>query len=260
MAPPSGADIQASSPGGWFACLEPRAEARARVYVFPHAGAGPGALGALAAELPESIELWALNLPGRQVRRDEAPRTELEPLIEEVAADLTEAPGYHALFGYCGGALLAYLTARRSRPGRLFVASFAAPDLALISRRLHTLPGDLFWEMVLAQGGVPPELAALTELRPVFEPALRADFGLYAGYLHHRAEPLDVPITVLYGRDDTDLSLGGLLGWRRQSTVRPDLCDVPGGHWLVDEDPAGVAARLAGRIMADLPLTAARPE
>jgi surfactin synthase thioesterase subunit len=260
MATVSGSDVLASRPGGWFVCLEPRTEPSARIYVFPHAGAGPAALAALAAELPNSIELWALNLPGRQARLEEAPRTELEPLIGEITADLAEASGYYALFGYCGGGLLAYLAARRSTPKRLFVGSFAAPDLALVPRRLHTLPGEMFWQLVLDLGGVPPELAARAELRPVFEAALRADFALYAGYYHHRAEPLDVPVTVLYGRDDTGLAMGALLGWRRETTVRPDLCPVPGGHWLVDEDPAGVAACLAERILTDPSFPAARPQ
>jgi surfactin synthase thioesterase subunit len=255
----SDSDVLATRPGGWFVCLEPRSEPSARIFVFPQAGAGPAALGALAGELPDSIELWALNLPGRQARFGEAPCTELEPLIREITIDLAEVSGYYALFGYCGGALLAYLAARRSTPKRLFVGSFAAPDLALVPRRLHTLPGEMFWQLVLDAGGVPPELAARTKLRPVFEAALRADFALYAGYYHHRAKPLAVPVTVLYGRDDTELTLGSLLGWRRETTVRPDLCPMPGGHWLVDEDPAGLAACLAERILTDPSLCAARP-
>lgn len=250
-----GYDAPASTPTGWFVRLEQRPRARARLYVFPHAGAGPGAIGTLAAELPETIEAWALNLPGRQARLDEPPRTDLASLVAELAADTADdaagTPGYRAYFGYCGGALVAYLTARLSPPHRLFVGSFAAPDVALLPRRLHLLPGDTFWDVVLAQGGVPPELAR-AELRPVFESALRADFALYAGYHHRPTDPLDVPISVLHGRGDGELSRGSLLGWRRQSTSRPDLCELEVGHWLVDEDPARVAACLADRIEADL--------
>lgn len=242
----------------WFVPLEHRARASTRLYVFPHAGAGPGALGRLAGELAPSIEVWALNLPGRQARLAEPPCTDLEWLVGALAADLAAAPGRYAFFGYCGGALLAYLVARRTAPERLFVGSFAAPDLALIPRRLHRLPASLFWDVVLAQGGVPPELAERTEVRPVFEPGLRADFALYANYRHRPGGPLDVPITVLYGRDDTELSRGELLGWRRQTSSPPDLCEVPAGHWFIDEAPAAVAASLAARLRADADSTAYR--
>lgn len=237
----------------WFVPVERREQARARLYVFPHAGGGPGAVAALAAALPGEVEAWALNLPGRQARLDESPRTDLEPLIAELAGaiDADDTPGYRAYFGYCGGALLAYLTARHSRPQRLFVGSFAAPDMALVPRRLHLLPGEAFWDVVLEQGGVPPELAR-TDLRPVFEDALRADFALYAGYHHRPTDPLDVPISVLFGRDDPELSRGSLLGWRRHSTSRPDMCELAVGHWMVDEDPTTVAVCLADRIRADV--------
>jgi len=245
----------AGTPNGWFVRLERREQARARLYVFPHAGGGPGALGPLATALPETIEPWVLSLPGRQARLAEPPRTDLEPLVAELAADLNDdaavRPGYRAFFGYCGGALLAYLTALRSTPQRLVVGSFAAPDVALVPRRLHLLPGNTFWDVVLAQGGVPPELAR-ADLRPVFEGALRADFALYADYRHRPTGPLDAPISVIFGRDDDTLSRGSLLGWRRHSTSRPDMCDLTVGHWLVDDDPAVVAACLADRINTDL--------
>jgi surfactin synthase thioesterase subunit len=252
------------TPKGWFVRLEHRERAHTRLYVFPHAGAGPGALAALAAELPETVELWALNLPGRQARLHEPPRTDLEQLVADLvddltAADETDGPVRRAYFGYCGGALLAYLAARRVAPQRLFVGSFAAPDVALVPRRLHRLPGDTFWDVVVEQGGVPPELAR-PELRPVFEGALRADFALYADYHHRAAKPLPMPITVLYGQDDTELSRGSLLGWRRQSGAEVDLCELRTGHWLVDEDPAGAAACIADRIRSDAagPVGAAR--
>lgn len=243
----------AATPGGWFVRAATREDARARVYVFPHVGGGPGSVASLAEAFPETVEPWALNLPGRQARFEEPPRTDLEPLVAELAADLASAggPPYRAFLGYCGGALLAYLTARLSPPDRLCVGSFAAPDVALVPRRLHLLPGELFWDVVLAQGGVPPELTR-QELRPVFESAIRADFALCASYFHRRTEPLAVPITVLRGSHDDELSRGSVLGWRRHSTAGLDVRELDTGHWLVDEAPARVAQCVAECVSADL--------
>lgn len=246
-----------STRDGWFVRVAAREQARARLFVFPHAGGGPGAVGELAEHLPEHVEPWVLNLPGRQARLGEAPCTELEPLVAALAADLAAARDGlpHVLFGYCGGALLAYLAARGCPPDRLVVGSYAAPDVARVPRRLHLLGDEDFWDTVLDQGGVPAELAR-PDLRPLFEPTLRADFALYAAYHHVPVEPFDVPITVLHGRTDTELRRGGLLGWRRQSTAAVELAEVPAGHWLVDEAPAEVAAVLADRIDADLGVVA----
>lgn len=236
----------------WFIPVLTRPEPWARLFVLPHAGAGPAAAGALAAAMPAGVEVWALNLPGRQARQDEPPCTDLTGLIGELTSWLRRHGDLpYALFGYCGGALLGYLAAAGAAPRSLFVSGFAAPDVAVVPRRLSRFPSGLFWEVVLEQGGVSPELAELTELRPVFEPALRADFGLYAQYLDHAA-PLDVPVHVLHGRTDTSISRGGLLGWRRRTTRPLRLAEMPGGHWLLDDAADGVAGYVYGVLSAEL--------
>jgi surfactin synthase thioesterase subunit len=242
-------DEVATTAGGWFVRVAERPHAPTRLYVFPHAGAGPGALATLAEHLPEHVEPWALNLPGRQARLAEPPRTDLDPLVAALVDDLATAGGERrrVFFGYCGGSLLAYLAARGCPPDLLVIGSYAAPDVARIPRRMHLLAEHEFWETLLEQGGVPAELAR-PDLRPIFEPTLRADFALYAAYHHVPVPPLDVPIVVLHGCSDTGLRRGGLLGWRRQSTAPVELAAVDAGHWLVDEAPAAVAAALGARI------------
>jgi len=228
----------------WFVPVHTRPDSTTRLFVVPHVGAGPSAAAELGDALPPDIEVWALNLPGRQARHAEPLRTDIAVLAEELAQWLTSNGGKsYSLFGYCSGALLAYRLAGQSSPERLFVASCAAPDIALFPRRLHLLPRERFWELVLEGGGTEPELTEHAELREIFEPTLRADFELYAGYQHQPCR-LDLPITVFYGRDDS-LRLGALLGWRRHSTFPIDLVELPGEHWLLDEARAELAAELA---------------
>ncbi len=240
--------------GPWFVPLQPRPEAGTQLFVFPHAGGGPGAVTPLVPDLPAGIELCSLNLPGRQARLREPPRTDLDGLVGELAGSVAGlARGPFALFGYCSGALLAHLVARRlaeagQPPARLFAGSCAAPDVVVLPRRLHLLPSGPFWDRLLAEGGVPEELARRVELRPVFEPALRADFALLASYRHAAAAPLPLPITVLYGRLDTSLGRGSLLGWRRQTARRLAMCEIGASHWLVDEAPAEVAQAIAAQM------------
>jgi surfactin synthase thioesterase subunit len=240
--------------------VEPRERPRARLFFFPHAGGGPSAGSILRDLLPPYVEPWVVSLPGRQGRQDEAAATDLGEVVADLAGALDRLDDLpYALFGYCAGALAALLVARRCRPGRLFVGSFAAPDIAHIPRRVHLLPHDAFWTAVLGQGGIPPQLARHEELRPVFEPVLRQDFALYAGYRHRAAEPMDVPITVLAGRDDPHLGSGALLGWRRQTRHPLDLCRLPGGHWLLDANAGELVAAIADRMLADLRRRPAMP-
>jgi medium-chain acyl-[acyl-carrier-protein] hydrolase len=248
----------------WFVPLDPRPAAGAQLFGFPHAGSGPAALSPMLTGLPAGVELWSLNLPGRQARMHEPPRTDLDPLIGE----LVDFVGRHAraafaLFGYCGGALLAHLVARGLEaagrlPERLFVGSLAAPDVAVLPRRLHLLPSDRLWDRLLSEGGIPAELAARVELRPIFEPALRADFALLATYQHAAGSPLSAPITVLCGRSDATLDRGSLLGWRRQTRQRITVREVEASHWLL-EDAGDQVARMIGHELTTGATSSAHP-
>lgn len=242
----------------WFVPLGPATDG-VRLVVFPHAGAGPASLGRLTsafAETEAGIEAWSVSLPGRQARANEIPRSDPTTLLDELAEHLEPLMARRCvLFGYCGGALLSYLVARAmERAGRpplhLVVGSAPAPDLGVYPRRLHLLPSSEFWDEVLAQGGVPEELADRVELRPLFEPAIRADFSLLASYRHRRLPPLSCGITVLYGRSDASVHRGRLRGWRRQTSGTFAMRGLPCSHWLVDEAPDAVARSIGEEILA----------
>lgn len=232
----------------WFVPLDRRPDAALRLFAVPHAGAGASAFADCARRLPPGVELRALNLPGRQARLREPPRTELEPLVQELAEHLQGAADgrRYALFGYCSGALLAFLVARRLRalgapPAcRLLVASYFPPDVVAVPR-LHDLPGDEFWEAIRSLGGMPEELLAVEGYRELFEPALRADFGLLARYRHGAEPPLDLPLTALGGRGDDLLGPAELAGWARHTTAEFSLRLLVAGHWLLEQSSARLA-------------------
>ncbi|MEU8199681.1 thioesterase domain-containing protein [Streptosporangium sp. NPDC049046] len=292
----------------WFVPVGERQGDRIRLYTFPNAGSGPASLTDLAGRFPDEVDVWSVNLPGRQARLAEPPVEDLDALVDVLARDLlTNAREPYALFGYCSGALLAYLVCRRlteltpasgpsgtvppgssetvspkssgpvppessgpavraegpppesagpdpaAEPGgrwpqRLLVGSFAAPDVTLLLRRLPALPSWLFWDQLIELGGVPAEVAEREVLRPILEPALRADFGMLARYRHRQGPPLPVPVTVLYGSRDGSMSRGGLLGWRRQSVFRLSMRELDASHWLAEETPDLLATVIAEEI------------
>ncbi|WP_440064975.1 thioesterase II family protein [Streptosporangium sp. OZ121] len=263
----------------WFVPVGERPGGRIRLYTFPNAGSGPASLTDLAERFPDEVGVWSVNLPGRQARLAEPPVEDLDKLVDDLARDLlANAREPYALFGYCSGALLAYLVCRRlvelapasgaigtglpadlagpapspesggRWPERLLVGSFAAPDVTLLLRRLPSLPSWLFWDQLIELGGVPAEVAEREVLRPILEPALRADFGMLARYRHRQGPPLPVPVTVLYGSRDGSMSRGGLLGWRRQSVARPSMRELDASHWLAEETPDLLATVIAEEI------------
>jgi medium-chain acyl-[acyl-carrier-protein] hydrolase len=66
----------------------------------------------------------------------------------------------------------------------------------------------------------------------VFLPILRADIAVVESYRFQEGEPLDCPVTVFSGMDDTSVSWDQLLAWKRHTTHRRFAMQLlPGGHF-----------------------------
>ncbi|MEU5783370.1 thioesterase II family protein [Micromonospora lupini] len=235
----------------WFVPLSDPDAGKAHVYALPQVGGGCATFAACADVLAPHTVVWGVNLPGRQARFLEPPRTALMPLVGELADALqTVDPPPQVLFGYCSGALLAFLIVQElharaaAPPGRLVVASHPAPDRVPPPTNLHTLPSDQFWAEIISYGGVSDEIAAQADFREIFEPALRGDYALLADYRAAPAPPLDLPITVVVGAGDPVLREDDLLAWRSFTTGDFALHTLDGDHWLLDTAGAELAALL----------------
>ncbi|AXX30293.1 hypothetical protein KCV87_05480 [Actinosynnema pretiosum subsp. pretiosum] len=127
------------------------------------------------------------------------------------------------------------------------------------------LPDD---ELVAAvereRGPLPAEFAEEPELLEFLLPALRADLAVLSGYRASGA-PLDVPIEVFGGRDDSE-PLAALEAWRLHTTGPCRTSLFAGGHFYFRERTdeffpvlaAGVRERAAGRLPGLGPLGPAR--
>jgi len=139
----------------WFHCRKPNPRARLRLLCFPYAGGGVSVFRAWPDLLPSEIEVWAIQLPGRDGRLREPIPDDLQTLAFAVAKGLgprLDVP--FACFGHSMGALLAFEFAREIRrrgqmdPMHLFVSARRAPQLPRTEAPLHSLPEELFIEML----------------------------------------------------------------------------------------------------------------
>lgn len=233
----------------WFIPLADPASATAHVYALPQAGAGCAAFAGLADLLAPDLAVWGLNLPGRAARFAEPPCVALPALLDALAPELGRRRPW-LLFGYCSGALLAFLLTRRLRsaglpgPAALIVASSTAPDETWPPADLHTLPPEEFWREIIGYGGIHGTVAAQPDFREIFEPALRADYQLLAGYRYTENPPLDVPLVVLAGNRDPVLSEARACAWRRHCAGPVRVRALAGGHWLMDDALPALAGTL----------------
>jgi medium-chain acyl-[acyl-carrier-protein] hydrolase len=225
----------------WIVIQKPVASPRVRLLCFPHGGGSPTAFNAWPEELPEDIEVCALQLPGRGRRLLEAPPTSISQIIEALLKAFQpfgELP--IALFGHSLGAWIAFEFARQLQSEsipllRLFVSGQSAPQLPDPEAPVRNLPDrEFIYEVRRRYHGLPEEVLRDDEMMRLFLPALRADFTIAETYRYIDGPMLECPISCFGGREDDTVSVDELVAWRDRACGAFSLRMFPGGHFFID--------------------------
>jgi len=224
----------------WLVCPQPRPRARWRLFCFPHAGGGASVFHSWSRLLPEEVEVWSIQLPGRETRLRERPLTDIKDVV---AALGREMPGRLdvpcAFFGHSLGAHVGFELARLLRrqklggPRHLFVSAAPAPQLPDPRAPIAHLPDKEFVEKLCRRyDGIPAEILGNAELMKILLKALRADVEISETYRCQQEPPLEGPITILGGEEDY-LTRDQLAAWREQTLGSCELIMFSGGHFFI---------------------------
>jgi medium-chain acyl-[acyl-carrier-protein] hydrolase len=210
----------------WVHRPKPNTQARLRLFCFPYAGGGAHIFRNWADALPDTIELCAIQLPGRGARLHEAPFRRLQPMVRELASVLSPYLDMDfAFFGHSMGARISFELARYLRKERdlvpitLFISGCRAPQLSKKGRSIHDLPEDEFIKELRLLNGTPKEVLEHPELMRLLAPIIRADFEVCETYEYSIEPPVDCPLTVFGGLQDREANPEELMAWREQATV-----------------------------------------
>lgn len=221
---------------------KPNAQAKVRLFCFPYAGGGASVFRSWPNDLPPTIEVCAIQYPGRENRLAEPLLSSSEPLVEALTVDLQpylDRP--YAFFGHSLGALVAFDVARllaqrqQSQPLHFFVSARAAPQLPTIEPPIHQLPPAEFIHKITALNGTPDEILRNAELMDLLYPILRADFAINETYVYRHGLPLDCPISALGGLRDSLISRAQLEAWSEQTRGPFAVRMFPGHHFFLHE-------------------------
>ncbi|KJK48694.1 hypothetical protein UK23_16095 [Lentzea aerocolonigenes] len=183
----------------WTAPLRVTAlPAKARLVVFPHAGAGPGAYLPLLRDLQPLIEVRGVTLPGRERRRGEPVGTTAQAAVEGITAELAALRRIPTVFfGHSLG-------------GTLALACASQCDALVVS------------------GSVPPSTREIprTDLAA-------ADLMLALELLaEHRRTVVPVPLTALAGAEDEVVPVKLVSLWENHTSAPFREVVLPGGHFF----------------------------
>lgn len=166
--------------------------------------------------------------------------TQLPPLLEAlVPALLAHLDKPFVFFGHSMGASISFELARRLRresgliPAHLFLSGRRAPQLLETEPPVHALPEPEFLKKMTNLNGTPREVLEHPELMRVMIPILRADFAVCETYAYMPEPPLDCPISVFGGLQDSEVSRKDLADWREQTNAAFALHMLPGDHFFL---------------------------
>lgn len=224
----------------WFACPKPNPQASLRLFCFPYAGGRASVFRTWPDDLPTTVEVCPVQLPGRGSRLREAPFTRLLPLVQAIAqAILPHLDKPFAFFGHCVGALVSFELARQLRrqyglsPAHLFVSGCGTPHIPDPNPPIHALPESAFLEELRRRNGTPQEILEHPEMMQLLLPILRADFAIYETYTYTSEAPLDCSISAFGGLQDHAVSRDHLEAWRDQTSASFLLRMLPGDHFFL---------------------------
>ncbi|MEU4062677.1 alpha/beta fold hydrolase [Streptomyces wedmorensis] len=197
---------------------------------LPWAGAGASPFHSWAPVIGDAADVFGVRLAGRESRQTEPPATDRDEVVAHLVREVIAlgAPRV-VLFGHCSGALLAFETAHA------LLRSAAASTL------LHLVVASQLPPSTFADTGFTPDrdlsryvsedLRGEPELLELLLPVLTADMTLVSGYAPTNVAPLDVPLTVVFGARDEELSRAAVDDWRFETTAPTTFREVPGaGH------------------------------
>ena len=258
--------------GKWLIAPRPNPNANARLFCFPYAGGGLVSFRPWSQLFDDSVEVVAVEPPGRGTRINEAAVDDLDIFVEQLLPEMLDwldRPA--AFFGHCLGGLTMFrtLTAINAERGRFIKHCFACgvrpPHLL---KRKGKFEDELAYDIMLHRDfdlSVPPyaqtdeifaelirhfdiqaanKMLETPKLKALLLPTVRAEFKMAYNYEHQPAEPFSFPISSFVGHSDPWVSADDSAGWGKLTLAGFTNHVRKGSHFLMADDREYILATI----------------
>ncbi|MER5585454.1 alpha/beta fold hydrolase [Streptomyces asoensis] len=238
----------------WVSVSHPAPLSSVRLACLPYAGGSASFFFPVSRALHPSVEVLALQYPGRQTRLHEPRIDNVPEFANQIFAALRHLDDKPlALFGHSMGAVLAYEVALRMQdaglpaPVRLFASGRRAPSRGA-GGRVHTGSDAELVSELRELSGTNEMLLGDPEVLAMILPAIRSDYTAIERYRHEPGRRLDCPVTVLTGDRDPRVSLDEAEAWAEHTTGTSETKVFRGGHFFLVDHMAEVVGLVARRL------------
>lgn len=240
----------------WCRRYRPAQSPATRLVCLPYAGGSAPYFRPTALALDPSVDVVAIQYPGRQDRRTERPIADMMELADRLYGILSRQPALPlTLFGHSMGAVLGFELARRLEadgnvPVHLFASGRRAPSTHR-DEAIH-LRDDAGILDELRQGdGTAAVVLNDEDMMRAALPALRADYRATETYRCPPNATVACPITALTGDNDPKTTVAEAEAWSAHTTGPFALHTYRGGHFFLADNAREVNALLAEHFAAE---------
>jgi pyochelin biosynthetic protein PchC len=238
----------------WVRRYRPSATSTRELACFPHAGGSASFYHPVAQALAPGLDVLAIQYPGRQDRRAEAPLTSIPLLADKITNALLEQKNRTgsdrsiALFGHSMGALIAFEVAVRLEasgivPAALIVSGRRAPSVLGTGAPADQPDANMVMELPSPTGNS-GEILDDDEVLNLILPVFRADHAAISDYRYQPGPPLATPIAAFIGENDPRVNRKEASAWSAHTATDFTLYTFPGGHFYLSEHQTIVLAAL----------------
>jgi len=217
----------------WIIRIKKVDNPRLRLFCLPYFAGGASIFNQWHEQLPEDIEVCAIQFPGREKRGDEKPYTDVNDLIKkmaEVMEPLLTTPV--AFYSHSSGAWIALELVRYLRkhlevhPVKFMVGGAKAAHIDSDFKFLKAIQADEVYKDKnipnikghLKSLEIPNSILENDKVFNEMLPALRADILLSKNYIYYEDEPLNCPIIAFAGIDDSVFSEEQIRAWEKYTS------------------------------------------
>lgn len=219
-----------------------------KVFCFPYSGGSAQVFLPFTENLPNGVDLYAFEMPGRGRRFRDSLLETMPAMVEEAVAGIMPlmANSVSLFLGHSIGGVIAFETARELRrrngpmPLHLFVSGARAPQLPQREETLYDLSFDDFVDKLKTLGGTPDEILANKEMLEIIVPILKKDFQVFETYQYEHEPPLACPITAFGGSGDKFFKTADIAAWGECTSVLFTKHMLDGGHFIIHSHAADI--------------------
>lgn len=216
--------------------------ANLRLFLLHYAGGSATVFKGWEKYFGADIDVFAIQMPGRDMRFREAPLTDLPKVLEHLVEEITPYMDLPCVFfGHSMGALIAYELVRKleskysEKVVHLVLSALRAPHLPNIRAPIYNLPYEEMIEVLKDFSSGADEIFDNREAMQEFMPMLRADFSICDTYEYNPIPKLASRVTLFSGKEDFDSPIKDTPAWQSLCVQPVSYFEFDGGHFFVNE-------------------------